>query len=74
MCNNHQKAIVADDTPAFFAIDRYGFPEAGEHPADPPHDYPPDFSSEKFGTSATMSRSFATASTGSPAGTTRPSS
>lgn len=48
MCNNHQKAIVADDTPAFFAIDNYGFPEAGEHPADPPHYYPPYFSSEKF--------------------------
>ena len=48
MCNNHQKHITASDTPAFFAIDNYGFPEAGEHPADPPNYYPPYFSSERF--------------------------
>lgn len=48
MCNNHQKAINASDTPAFFAIDNYGFPEAGEHPADPPNYYPAYFTSERF--------------------------
>ncbi|XKM40664.1 MBL fold metallo-hydrolase [Rhizobium ruizarguesonis] len=48
MCNNHQKAINASDTPAFFAIDNYGFPVAGEHPADPPNYYPAYFTSERF--------------------------
>ncbi|WP_313011968.1 MBL fold metallo-hydrolase [Brevundimonas sp.] len=48
MCDNHQKPIVASDTPAFFGIDHYGFPEAGEHPADPPSYYPPYFLSERF--------------------------
>lgn len=48
MCDNHQKPITASDTPAFFGIDRYGFPEAGEHPLDPAEYYPPYFWSERF--------------------------
>jgi glyoxylase-like metal-dependent hydrolase (beta-lactamase superfamily II) len=48
MCNNHQKPIVATDEPAFFGIDNYGFPEAGEHPADPASYYPPYVTSEHF--------------------------
>jgi glyoxylase-like metal-dependent hydrolase (beta-lactamase superfamily II) len=48
MCDNHQKPITASDTRAFFGIDRYGFPEAGEHPLDPAEYYPPYFHSERF--------------------------
>ncbi|GGD40239.1 MBL fold metallo-hydrolase [Aureimonas glaciei] len=48
MCDDHQKPIAASDTPAFFGVDRYGFPEAGEHPLDPPEYYPPYFWSERF--------------------------
>src|SRR5690606_37172981 len=48
MSANHQKPITASDTPAFFGIDRYGFPEAGEHPVDPPEYYPPYFWGERF--------------------------
>lgn len=48
MCDRHQKLIRATDKPNFFGIDHYGFPEAGEHPADPPGYYPDYFSSERF--------------------------
>lgn len=48
MCDRHQKLIRATDKPNFFGIDHYGFPEAGEHPADPPGYYPEYFSSERF--------------------------
>ncbi|MFC7556487.1 hypothetical protein ACFQU7_36035 [Pseudoroseomonas wenyumeiae] len=64
MCDNHQKPITATDTPAFFGIDRYGFPEAGEHPLDPPEYYPPYFGASASESSATTARSCVTGSTG----------
>ncbi|WP_224401711.1 MBL fold metallo-hydrolase [Pseudonocardia sp. ICBG1034] len=44
-----QKPIVATDERAFFAIDHYGFPRAGQDdPSDPATYYPPYFRSERF--------------------------